>query len=231
MMRLEDRPCVGCGKLCDRVLCEDCRANWDAATAEAAKVKQKPPTGLDSLSFCVFYNADISDNTVRKLLLAVKNDKIPEITELFASSLSRAITEKLRLISCDTTIVNVPRSLKNALLTGTDQAQELAVRLAKLLGARYVEALFYMGGNVAQKKLGADARKENAAHSYGFKPYEIPNIISKRCILVDDICTTGETLTACARLLRGFGAKSVDGATVAVSRSLYIRHRKDKKLW
>ena len=47
-------------------------------------------------------------------------------------------------------------------------------------------------------------------------------------MLVDDICTTGATLTECVRVLKGAGAKSVCCAAVALTRQKKV-HKTGKK--
>lgn len=44
------------------------------------------------------------------------------------------------------------------------------------------------------------------------------NIAGKRFLLIDDICTTGATLSEAARVLRQAGAADVVGLTLAISR-------------
>ena len=58
-------------------------------------------------------------------------------------------------------------------------------------------------------------RRENVKGAF----YAYPDIITgKRIILVDDICTMGETLRACADALKEAGAKEIIGVTLCVSK-------------
>ncbi len=66
------------------------------------------------------------------------------------------------------------------------------------------------------KQKNKQARKENLSEAFSVAP-SIPNgfFRGKRAWIVDDVATTGYTLTACAALLKKSGAKEVFGITLA----------------
>jgi predicted amidophosphoribosyltransferase len=63
----------------------------------------------------------------------------------------------------------------------------------------------------SQVKLGAQARRRNVAGAFVCR--ESALITGKRVLLIDDVCTTGATLNACAAALKEAGAESVWGFT------------------
>jgi ComF family protein len=65
----------------------------------------------------------------------------------------------------------------------------------------------------SQTELGRGERFENVAGAFTIRHPE--RIRGKSVLLVDDICTTGATLEACARVLREAGARQVNALTVA----------------
>jgi predicted amidophosphoribosyltransferase len=65
----------------------------------------------------------------------------------------------------------------------------------------------------AQVTLGSDQRLANVAGAFAVRP-EI-EFIGLSVVLVDDVITTGSTLSACVEALYNGGASTVKAATVA----------------
>ncbi|GAG22532.1 unnamed protein product, partial [marine sediment metagenome] len=58
----------------------------------------------------------------------------------------------------------------------------------------------------------AEERHSNMARAFSCRGREFEG---KRILLIDDVCTSGATLDACATVLKAAGAASVWGLTVA----------------
>ena len=81
--------------------------------------------------------------------------------------------------------------------------------------------------NPAQSGLqGEAARRANVLGVYG--AINPDRIKGRRILLIDDICTTGATLTECVRVLKDAGAKSVCCVAVALTREKKV-HKTGKK--
>ena len=72
-----------------------------------------------------------------------------------------------------------------------------------------------------QVGLDAVARKENVADAFAVRG----NVSARHVVLVDDVCTTGATMEACAQPLLQAGAASVWGLTLARERWKEIRYQ------
>ena len=67
--------------------------------------------------------------------------------------------------------------------------------------------------------LGADERHLNVANAFACSQ---KNLANQKVLLIDDVCTTGSTLNACAVALKQAGVTSVWGLTLAKARWLLI---------
>ncbi|MGH7367215.1 MAG: ComF family protein [Candidatus Rokuibacteriota bacterium] len=65
----------------------------------------------------------------------------------------------------------------------------------------------------SQTELDAPARRANVRNAFRLRRPEL--IAGRHVVLVDDILTTGATLSECARCLRGAGASTIGVLTVA----------------
>ena len=113
-----------------------------------------------------------------------------------------------------------PTSPQRQRRRGFDQAHVLAAHVATLLGLPCHRLLVHQhqpGRNVAaQTGLDRDAR---LLRSDRFRFVGPTAPLSERVLLVDDVMTTGATLSAAARVLRDAGALSVTAAVAAVTLS------------
>lgn len=103
-------------------------------------------------------------------------------------------------------VTYVPRLKKNIRYHGYDQSKELAKSISKLFGIPLVTTLTRVGGR-DQKLLSYSQRLKNMKNR--FRPVNIPEQRFKKLLLVDDIFTTGATMSACESLVREHFAKSV----------------------
>jgi ComF family protein len=111
----------------------------------------------------------------------------------------------------------VPLSARRLKKRGYDQAQLLAMAAALELGDVAVETLVKHSDVPAQSGVGGgEKRRANIAGAFRVADPEL--VTGKRVLLIDDIVTTGATLSECARILRREGAKEVLCATLARGR-------------
>lgn len=110
----------------------------------------------------------------------------------------------------------VPISLLRNMRRGYDQVALLAKATARELGITHQRILVKHRHTPAQSSI-ADAamRRANVLGAYHIK--KNVDIVGKKILLLDDIITTGATVSECARVLLTAGAKEVICAAVAAS--------------
>lgn len=111
----------------------------------------------------------------------------------------------------------VPLSGDSLKKRGYDQAMLLAMSTALELGEVAAETLVKVRPTDTQSGLREDsARRANVLGAYRITDPEL--VQGKRILLVDDVVTTGSTISECARILRTAGASDVVCATLARAR-------------
>lgn len=124
----------------------------------------------------------------------------------------------LRLRDVDV-IVPVPLHPWRRFRRGFNQAE----RLARHLGPPVLHALARTHWTAAQAGLPAEDRRRNVRGAVSLRAPLTPSgrralrltLAGARVLLVDDVVTTGGTLSACAEVLRAAGVREVRAATAA----------------
>ncbi|MBR5808767.1 MAG: ComF family protein [Clostridia bacterium] len=156
-----------------------------------------------------FYEKSVKD--------AVKKYKFSN-QRLYGNLFGKMIYEKLKEIQYIwdfDAIIPVPLHELRLLERGYNQSEIIADEISKLSGVVMInDGLFRIRETKRQSSLKGIARRENVKGAF----YAYPNVIDgKRIILVDDICTMGETLRASAEALKNAGAKEIIAITLCVS--------------
>jgi len=114
-------------------------------------------------------------------------------------------------------IVPVPLHWRRLLMRKYNQAGLLAHGVAR--GSAAVVRADVLVRHRATESQGAmasaRARLKNVAHVFRVPPQARPAVAGRRVVIVDDVLTTGATVTACAKALHRAGAQSVSIITLA----------------
>ncbi|MBO5351928.1 MAG: ComF family protein [Lachnospiraceae bacterium] len=111
-------------------------------------------------------------------------------------------------------IVPVPLHPSKQRSRGFNQAELLAAVLGQEAGLPVRRLLKKTRKTRDQKSLGRMERRKNLRNAFAVDLEELGENIPKSVLLVDDVSTTGSTLTACAFALRKQGVKQVVFLTV-----------------
>lgn len=174
------------------------------------------PFSFDRARAAVVYN-----DASRQLILGFKySDRLHSITT-FTPWLQRA---GAGLIAQSDVIVPVPLHRSRLWSRRFNQSALLARALAKSCALACLPAgLLRTRATQPQKGLSRSARYKNVSGVFAPNPRHVQDISGKRVLLIDDVFTSGATLDACARVLRGAGATQVHVLTLArVTREEFI---------
>lgn len=136
---------------------------------------------------------------------------------VYAGSYARLLAMVLlrERVECDV-LTWTPISAKRKRERGYDQAKLLAEAVARELGVDCLQTLEKVRNNPAQSSMkDAEARRANVIGAYRAVMPE--RFAGKRVLLIDDIITTGATLSECSFVLLNAGAAEVQCATVAAT--------------
>ena len=125
---------------------------------------------------------------------------------------SRAVTDMAasRFFDGIDVVTAVPLHRSKLAHRGYNQSEYLARGIADALNIPYVETLKAIRPHTTQTHKGALDRWQNIQGNYTLKK-DADHLAGKHILLVDDVITTGSTLTVCSTLL-----KSIPGVTVSL---------------
>ena len=109
-------------------------------------------------------------------------------------------------------ITYVPLSPKGFKTRGFNQSEVMANMCGKILSLPVKDTLYRIDGTPKQSTLSLAERRKNAKRSFFAKDIKL----SGTALLIDDIYTTGSTMSHCASLLLKMGCSKVYIATVAL---------------
>ncbi len=116
-------------------------------------------------------------------------------------------------------LVPVPVHRDRAAQRGYDQAVLLARASSRTLGLPVIDAIERWVATIAQFQLDRRARATNVERAFRPRSTDaLDGVRGRWVVLVDDVMTTGATLSACATVLLEGGAMAVSAVTVARER-------------
>lgn len=125
--------------------------------------------------------------------------------------------EGMEIADCDL-IVPVPLSARRRIERGFNQAELIARILAKVLGKSVDSSSLIRKKDTPTHRAAMDRKAREMTVSNAFEVVRPKLIAGRAILLVDDIYTTGATVSFCAKALKKKGASIVNVFTVARAR-------------
>jgi len=181
--------CLRCDLPSGEPLCLDCAAD---------------PKAFDRLRAPFLYGGPIVE-LVHRMKFSAREDLAAAVGEALAKDLSaRALAVGAQAITA------VPLGHRRRFIRGYNQSAIIARQLAKSWELPYRVTLKRVRNTQAQSELGLAARRQNVRAAF-----VATGPVCGRILLVDDVVTSGETLSAAAYALRQAGASEVFALALA----------------
>ena len=143
--------------------------------------------------------------TIKELLHSCKYQGQPELARVIGDLAYMAVCDRLPKTDC---IVPVPLHWRRALRRGFNQSACIAERLSAHTGVPCEPGLLKRVRFTGQQaKLGRKERLSNLSRAFSVP--DSTNVKNRAILLVDDVMTTGATLSAATQALKRAGAGAV----------------------
>lgn len=191
-------------------VCETCGSPMEVDLGpggQCASCIARPPRWMRARAALVY------DAASRRIVLDLKRSGRRDGLGLIAGWMAQAGRQ---LLDEADLIVPVPLHYTRLVSRGYNQSVWLADGLSARTGVpRRVNLLKRIRRTRIQGGLSARARRRNVAAAFAVPPRQRGHVEGKRILLVDDVLTTGATLSACTIALKRAGARQVDVLVLA----------------
>ena len=197
--------CADCLSKIERVappFCAQCSHPLKRSDQTCAQCRQYP------LHIAQIRSVAYHEGTAREAIHALKYNRRTDL----AAPLGLLLEQQLARAPIEfDAITAVPLAPARLHTRGYNQSELLARALAGRCSRPYVGDLRRVRETADQVGLDANARRQNVSGAFEADP---ASFRGRRVLVIDDVCTTGATLDACAIALLDSGAKAVYGLTV-----------------
>jgi ComF family protein len=200
----------------EEIICENCFAKIENTTSERIELEyrrkfEKEKLISDFNSAFIFHEG----KEIQKLIHSLKYDKNYQAGNFLGKITSELLIDKISSWKCDV-IIPIPLHKLRKADRGFNQAKEIANGISKQLNIP-------LGTNIlkrtrftkTQTKLNLKERKENIEGAFQIRKGR--SVKDKNIILVDDVITTGATISECAKILLANGANRIYAVSIAIA--------------
>jgi ComF family protein len=204
--------CAGCGRL-DTFWCNQCQQELDEITL-TEHIEAKPP--LKAVTASGWHIGKL-----REAVQALKYENARQVAQPLGEKLAQCLRHQDWTIDI---LVPVPLHTKRLAERGYNQAQEIAEVVSKMSGIRCeANALQRVRETQSQVTVSGAERLVNIKGAFAANSQLVKG---QSVLIIDDVYTTGSTLSACGEALLMAGAEVVYGLTVTAA-GYSITHKKE----
>lgn len=219
-----EHSCLSCGcEILDGMpfqLCEKCYCQLEKISGRLClKCGDVLSDGKLKCEFCngfnyafdssrsIFHYNEVSSNLVKGFKYGGR--------KYYSKHMAKLITEDLSIFKNIDIITFVPISKNRERVRGFNQAEELAKEISLIVGISVKNLLLKTFDNKHQAGLNQKDRLENLKGTFKLNDLMSNEIKGKNILIIDDVFTTGATLSECASIIKMSGCKKVCALTFA----------------
>lgn len=196
-------------------VCFKCGMPLASEEEEYCKVcLQEPDRGWDSGRSLFPYHG-----VMEKALQLVKKEGTQEFVRFFAKQIKESQMAFIQQVAPEC-IVPVPLHSSKLRSRGFNQAELLAEAVGEETGLPVRTLLLKRKKTKDQKSLSRNLRRKNVKDAFCVDKEEMNSKVPVSVLLLDDVSTTGSTLTACANVLKAHGVKQVAYISICVAEQI-----------
>ncbi|MBQ6143638.1 MAG: ComF family protein [Clostridia bacterium] len=154
------------------------------------------------------------EGLIRKSILKFKFKGKMSHAAFFAYMMSQTINKYYSNLDF---VTFVPISSERKIKRKFDQSEILSEKISKIINVPLKSTIEKTADNAEQHNLERNEREKNILNVYNVIGKN--DIKGKNILLIDDVCTTGNTLKECAKTLMTAGAKTVYCAAITMEDS------------
>lgn len=196
--------CAGCGRV-DSAWCPACQRDLDAIPY--------PPRPLTHPPLAAVAATAPHRGVIREAVQALKYDNARQVAVPLGARMAQHLAAQGWTIDM---IIPVPLHTTRLAERGYNQSQLLGEQVARDMALPCVPSALHRDRSThSQVTISAAERLVNVKSAFS----AAPDLVNHRAVLIiDDVFTTGATLSACAEALLAAGAAAVYGLTVTAAR-------------
>lgn len=181
------------------------------ASVESEKWEQVRCRRCDALTFTAARACGIYEGAISASVLALKREPYvsAKITSLLIETASRYPLNQA------TRIIPVPLHTEREKVRGFNQANLIAQKLSTAAGLPLIGNSLIRVSHTTKHRAGMDATDRLKTVNAAFRMVHPAVVSGEKILLVDDVFTTGATVSSCARVLLEAGATHVFVLTLA----------------
>jgi ComF family protein len=198
----------------DALVCELCRSRWEPVTAPVCPRCGQPAFGDLECRLCAAWPAGLERVRSAVWLRGSARDAVHRLKYEGWWRVAEGLADAMRglePLTGQVCLIPVPLGARRRRTRGYNQSERIAAALGARTGLPVrAELLARRRETRTQTALTPEARQANVAGAF-----EAHRAAGRRCVLVDDVFTTGATLAEAAAALRLGGAARVEAVTFA----------------